>query len=197
MPEELAAVTVPSFLNAGLSVGILAMSRVKGVSSLSIDDFALAGLGRDRRDLRGELAAVDSAASARRTRLGGELVLGLAREAVLLRGGIGKTTHELPIPGALQAVVEHVIQHFLVAHAIAGAGLGQQVGRIGHRLDAAGDDHLAEPARIWSAASMTARMAEPHILLTVVAGVLGGIPAPKRRLTGRRLADARRTARSP
>ena len=37
---------------------------------------------------------------------------------------------------------------------------------------------LAEPARIWSAPNITARMAEPHILLTVVAGTLAGIPAP-------------------
>jgi hypothetical protein len=35
IPEELAAVTVPSFLKAGFKVGILAMSSVKGVSSLS------------------------------------------------------------------------------------------------------------------------------------------------------------------
>ena len=38
----------------------------------------------------------------------------------------------------------------------------------------------AEPARIWSHASMTLRMAEPHILLTVVAGVLAGMPRPGR-----------------
>ncbi len=36
----------------------------------------------------------------------------------------------------------------------------------------------AEPARIWSAASITARMAEPHILLTVVVGVPTPNPAP-------------------
>src|SRR6202789_3150003 len=38
---------------------------------------------------------------------------------------------------------------------------------------------LAEPARSWSQASITARIAEPHILLTVVLGTLDGIPAPK------------------
>jgi hypothetical protein len=51
----------------------------------------------------------------------------------------------------------------------------------------------AEPARIWSAAIITAFMPEPHILLTVVAGTLmrdaarsdGGLP-------GRRLAEASR-----
>ena len=34
------------------------------------------------------------------------------------------------------------------------------------------------PARIWSAASITAFMPEPHILLTVVAGTLSAMPAP-------------------
>jgi hypothetical protein len=37
---------------------------------------------------------------------------------------------------------------------------------------------LAEPARIWSPANIRARIAEPHILLTVVVGTLVGIPAP-------------------
>ena len=36
----------------------------------------------------------------------------------------------------------------------------------------------AEPARIWSPASITAFMPEPHILLTVVAGTLSAMPAP-------------------
>src|ERR1700730_4143435 len=36
----------------------------------------------------------------------------------------------------------------------------------------------AEPARIWSAASITAFSPEPHILLTVVHGTLTGTPAP-------------------
>ncbi len=35
MEEELAAVTVPSLRNAGLSCGILPMSQVNGVSSVS------------------------------------------------------------------------------------------------------------------------------------------------------------------
>ena len=35
----------------------------------------------------------------------------------------------------------------------------------------------AEPARIWSPASITAFMPEPHILLTVVAGTLMAMPA--------------------
>src|ERR1700753_2812161 len=37
----------------------------------------------------------------------------------------------------------------------------------------------ALPARIWSAPGITARIAEPHILLTVVLGVLVGNPAPR------------------
>src|SRR5271165_4553813 len=64
--EELAAVTVPSFLNAGLRVGILATSRVKGVSSLSTTTSPLRVLV-----VTGAISAVKSpllvAASARRT----------------------------------------------------------------------------------------------------------------------------------
>jgi hypothetical protein len=58
-------------------------------------------------------------------RLGGERVLVGAREAVFLRGVLGEHAHELAVERALQAVVEHVIEHFAVAHAHAGARLRQ------------------------------------------------------------------------
>ena len=74
--EELAAVTVPSFLNAGLSVGILATSSVKGVSSLSTTTSPLRVFVGHRRNLGFEIALVDGGERAAH-RFGGELVLGL------------------------------------------------------------------------------------------------------------------------
>src|ERR1700684_4629098 len=71
IPEELAAVTVPSFLNAGLSVGILEISRVNGVSSLSTTTSPLRVLA-----VTGAISAAKlpplTAGSARRTDSGGE-----------------------------------------------------------------------------------------------------------------------------
>jgi hypothetical protein len=48
MLEELAAVTVPSFLNAGFKVGSWRHPSVKGVSSLIDHHLAFAALGGDR-----------------------------------------------------------------------------------------------------------------------------------------------------
>ena len=57
-----------------------------------------------------------------------------------IRSYYGKGPHQAPlVVGVLQPVVKHVVEHLLVAHAIASARLGQQVGRIGHRFHAAGD----------------------------------------------------------
>ena len=56
-------------------------------------------------------------------RFGGERVLIGARERILLRGVLGEYTHQLPVERALQAVVEHVIEHFTVPHAHAAARL--------------------------------------------------------------------------
>ena len=85
MLAELAAVTVPSFLNAGLSVGIFDTSIVPGVSSLSIDRLALAGLGGYGRDLAREEHRSATAACARRADSRAIVVLRLARKIVLAR----------------------------------------------------------------------------------------------------------------
>jgi len=71
-----------------------------------------------------------------------------------------------------------MIDHFLVAHAIACARLRQQVRGIGHGFDAAGHDHLSSAGQDLVGAQHHGRMAEPHILLTVVLGTLVGSPAP-------------------
>ena len=49
--------------------------------------------------------------------------------------------HGLPVGSVLKPVVEHVVQDFLVAQAVATAGLGQQVGGIAHGLHAPGKDN--------------------------------------------------------
>jgi hypothetical protein len=48
--------------------------------------------------------------------------------------------HHVAFIGILQAVVEHVVEDFLVPHAVAPAGLGQQVRGVGHGFQTARDD---------------------------------------------------------
>ena len=104
MLAELAAVTVPSLLKAGLSVGILATSMVPGVSSLSITDSPLRVLA-----VTGAISpanaplAIGGLGTPRR--FAGEVVLRLAREIVLAGSRLGKAAHELAVPRTLQAVV--------------------------------------------------------------------------------------------
>ncbi len=136
MEDEEAAVTVPSLRNTGFRDGILSMSTANGVSSAVHGLLALAGLHGDGRDLVGEVAVADRALRATH-RLGGERVLGGAREAVLVRGGFREAAHRLAVPRALQPVVEHVVDQLGVTHAVSGSGLEQQVGRIAHRLEPA------------------------------------------------------------
>ena len=74
--------------------------------------------------------------------LGGELVLRLAGEAG--GGGVllGAGAHRDLVEGAEEAVVHHRVDDLLVADAVAGASARQQVGRLGHRLHAAGHDDV-------------------------------------------------------
>ena len=70
----------------------------------------------------------------------GELVLLFAGEVEFLRTFLGEAAHQSALVVRIfQAVEEHVVQHLLVTHAIAGTRLGQQVGRVAHGLHAAGD----------------------------------------------------------
>ena len=153
---------------------------------------ALARRDRDRRDLRAESRLLDRALRAAHG-LGREGVLVVARVAVLRGGRVGEATHRLAVPRALQSVVEHVIEDLAVAHAITrarlrAAGTARSTSTRGRR-----PVPIARvPARIWSAASITAFMPEPHILLTVVAGMLERNTGSERRLACRGLAEAGR-----
>ena len=141
MDEELAAVTVPSLPKAGFRVGIFSTDTVNGVSSRSTTRSPLRSV-----TVTGAISAVEGAGFDRGQRaahgLGGKRILVGAREAILRGSRIGEAAHELAVPGALQAVVEHVVEDFAVPQAIAGTGLEQQVGRVRHRLEPAGEHEI-------------------------------------------------------
>jgi hypothetical protein len=74
--------------------------------------------------------------------LGGQLVLGLALEAGRRGVLLGAGAHGHLVEGAEEAVVHHRVDDLLVADAVPGARSGQEVGRLGHGLHAAGDDDV-------------------------------------------------------
>ena len=71
-----------------------------------------------------------------------------------------------------------MVEHAAVAHAIAGAGAIQEIGRVAHALHAAGDDDIGRTGADEIVATIAAFMPEPHILLTVVQPAASGRPAP-------------------
>jgi len=75
-------------------------------------------------------------------RLMGTFAEDCAREGILARRGLRERTHELPVERTLQAIEEHVIEHFTMPHAVAAARLRQQVRCVGHRLDTARENDL-------------------------------------------------------
>ena len=108
---------------------------------------ALVGVDDDRvalplgdghgHDLLGELPVLDGG---RRPFVGqgGELVLPLAGDTVGAVVPLGAEAHGAVVEGAEQPVVHHRVDQGAVAEPVAGAGAGEQVGRLGHRLHAAG-----------------------------------------------------------
>ena len=141
------AVTVPSLRKAGLSFGIFAGSAVNGCSSRATSIVPVRAL-----TATGAISLANEPSSLAALRalqaLDGEGVLRLARELVVLRGVLGEGAHQAAlVVGVLQAVEEHVVLDLGVAEPGAGAHLGQQVGRVGHALHAAGDDDVARRAR--------------------------------------------------
>ena len=103
---------------------------------------AAATFDRHRGDLGGKCATLDRrlgplhAGSGKGVLLGaGEAVLG---GAVLAKGAHGATA----LVGVFQAVEHQVVKNAVVPDAVAPARLGQQVGRVGHALHAAGHQHV-------------------------------------------------------
>src|SRR5271157_716625 len=95
---------------------------------------------RDRGDLINENLVGDGLAGTSMA-LDREVVLLLAGEAKLGGALIGERTHRLVAVGVGQSVVHHGVHHLAVAHAVALAGLEQQIGRPAHALHAARDGH--------------------------------------------------------
>ena len=189
---ELAAVTVPSLRNAGLSVGIFSRLALNGCSSVSMNFSSLPALMAIGVDFPGEPAVLVRVLRALE-RGDGELVLRFAREASTSRAILGEGAHQAAlVVGVLEAVVEHVVDHLAVAHAQAAARFRQQVRRVGHRLHAARDDDVGLPVARMSCASIAAFIPEPHILFTVVQPARERQAGAERRLARRRLALAGR-----
>ena len=170
--EDDAAVTVPSLPNAGFSAGIFADVDREGRLVLGDRFLALARLHRDRRDLGGEIAVASRrAAPGARTRPQRR-----PGRRAYTRTSPQSGRRSSPSPGrprgsaGRRTTCGRRSRH---AHAITRARLEQQVRRIGHRLEAAGQDRCARCRRgSGLPASITAFMPEPHILLMVVAGML-------------------------
>src|SRR6185437_292903 len=155
------------------------------------DRLAFAALDGHGGDFRVELARVHRPQRAAH-RLCGESILVLPAEVILARGRIGEAAHELAIEGALQPVVEHVVEHLAVTQAITAARLGQEVGRIRHGLEAAGE-HQARTAGADLVGGHHHGL-QPRAAHLVDGGGGDGERDPGRegRLAGRRLAEAGR-----
>ena len=70
-------------------------------------------------------------------------ILLLAGELITFSAILGEGPHQAPlVVGVLEAVQKHMVDGAAVAHAIAGAGAVEEVGRVAHALHAAGDDDV-------------------------------------------------------
>ena len=94
-----------------------------------------------RNDLIAEAAFVicDAGAALRFDRV---RVLLFARDFVVVGQRLRGRSHHLVRQRAEKSVAIHAVDHFRVAHAIAPARTRQEVGRVRHRLRAAGQKHI-------------------------------------------------------
>ncbi|MCY1416646.1 hypothetical protein D9M71_321620 [compost metagenome] len=138
-----AAVLLERRLQLGQRVGGSAGAHLL----IGVEGHGLALALRDqyRSDFRLEAAGLDGFGGLA-LRFGGEGVLLLAADAVLLHQVLGGDAHVVVVEGIPQAVVDHAVDHLGVAHAQAGAGAGHDVGRQAHAFLAAGDDRLGVAA---------------------------------------------------
>ncbi len=165
-----------------------------GLARLLVDGdlaFACAAAHGDRDDLALEAAVFDGGlrAGERRDR---ECVLGLAGELVGLRAVLGEAAHETAlVEGILETVDEHVIEHAAVTHAIAAAGLLEQIRRVAHALHAAGHHDLVAAGAQQIVGEHGRLHARPaHLVDGRAAGFLaeagaeGGLPGGRLSLAG-------------
>ena len=105
--------------------------RVAGLLVGADFRFALAGLHHDRREFGVEGACLLCTTCAFEGG-GGEQVHLLAGDLVRVRRVLGKGAHRAAGVCVLEAVGKHRVEHLTVAHALAGACAGQQIGGVGH-----------------------------------------------------------------
>ena len=107
-----------------------------------------------------------------------ELVLLLARDAVILGDVLGGDPHVDVLEGVDEPVMDHRVDHLRVAHARAEATARHQVGRPRHVLHAAGHDdvRVARPDDLRRQRDGLQAGAAEHV--EVVAGTSTGSPAP-------------------
>ena len=142
LAEELAAVIVPSGRKAGPQARDLLGRDLERVLVLGHHPVAALARYRHRRDLGGEGAALDRRPGPGQRLLGVGVLIGAA-ELIGLRRGLAEIAHgAATLIGVLEPVEQHVVEDAIVADAVAGTRLGQQVGRVGHRLHAAGQDDV-------------------------------------------------------
>src|SRR6266704_3004410 len=134
VPGALPAVTVPSFLKAGLSFASASMEvSSRGDSSYLMKTgspfFCGTSMGRIWASKKHELRA-------RRVLVAfdGELVLLFASDAVFFRNQFAGHAHMKIFVSVPEAVVDHRVDELSIADAVAGAGLRQKIGTVGHGL---------------------------------------------------------------
>ena len=116
-----------------------------GLARLLVDRddlIPLAARDGDRDDLALERAAVDRGVGATQA-LDRIAVLILAAELIVARRFLGEAAHQAAgLVGVLKPVQEHMILEHVMTDARATAMLVAQIRSVGHRLHAAGDDHI-------------------------------------------------------
>jgi len=121
--DEFAAVTVPSFAKAGLSVGFC---RIGPAGLLVRIHFAFAAFARDfHADNLGRERAVGLGAFRALQRFDRKRILIAARELIFPGGVLRIGAHEAVLIGILEPVEEHVILDLSMAEPVTASGLGK------------------------------------------------------------------------
>ena len=176
MPEAFAGGDRAFLVEGGAQLGD-AVERRAGADIFVLvdDDVALPRLDRDRHDL-----VLEAPGLLRRLRLvlrgDRELVLLLAGDLVLLGDVLRRDAHVVAVEGVDQRVLQHRVDHLVVAHLHALAKMRGVRGHR-HRFLPAGDDDVGVAAAICCMPSATARSPEPQSWFRPQAVTSFGTPA--------------------
>ena len=143
IPDEFPAVTVPVF---SWKTGASFASPGRSASARGCSSFANSTSPLRPGTFTAKVSAANRPSSHARPAL---CWLRRAKASCSSRGmryslgqGLGGLAHELPAERTQEPVLVHPVHRLLVAHAIAPARAGQEVGHPAHRLDSAREDHL-------------------------------------------------------